>query len=133
MNAVAERLHTHAPEAFAIDDLPAHELSPGVTRRRLPSAPGVRVWVVDIAPGAQWPQADHHDTGESFYVVSGEVIEGTHRFGAGTYVTFAPDSRHRPRSERGVRLFGLTVSPPAFLAAGGSLDAIAHSFHPSQG
>jgi hypothetical protein len=120
-------------QAMSVDEVPAIEIGEGCSRRDLPSNPGVRVWVVDMAPGAQWPYYDHHDTGESFYVISGEVIEGEARYGAGTYVAFAPDSRHRPRTESGVRLIGLNVSTSAFLAAGGSRDSITHSFHPTQG
>ena len=120
-------------QAMRIDDIAAIRIGEGCSRRDLPSNPGVRVWVVDMAPGAQWPYYDHHDTGESFYVISGEVIEGEARYGAGTYVAFAPDSRHRPRTESGVRLIGLNVSTSAFLAAGGSPDSITHSFHPTQG
>ena len=120
-------------QAVQIDAVPVIEIGDGCTRRDLPGNPGVRVWVVDMAPGAEWPYYDHHDTGESYYVISGEVIEGEARYGAGTYVTFAPDSRHRPRTDTGVRLIGLNVGTAAFLAAGGSPDSITHCFHPTQG
>jgi anti-sigma factor ChrR (cupin superfamily) len=96
--------------AMRIDEAPAIEVGPGCSRRDLPSHPGVRVWVVDMAPCSEWPHVDQHDgNGEEFYVVSGEVIEGDRRYQAGTYVSFAPHSRHRPRTETGVRLFGLNV------------------------
>lgn len=96
--------------AFQVGEVPAIEIGPGCNRRDLPSNPGVRVWVVDMAPGSEWPHVDHHDDrGEEFYVVSGEVIEGDRRYPAGTYVSFAPDSCHRPRTETGVRLFGLNL------------------------
>ncbi len=97
--------------AMRIDDLPAVVVGPGCSRRDLPSSVGVRVWVVDMAAGSQWPHVDHHDGGEEFYVVSGEVIEGDLRYRAGTYVTFARDSSHRPRTEIGVRLFGFNLGP----------------------
>ena len=99
-----------APEGLAgvaVEQLPVVEVGPGCTRRDLPALPGVRAWVVDMAPGSTWPHVDHHPAGEAYYVVSGEVIEGERRFGAGSCVHFAPGSRHRPRSEHGVRLFGL--------------------------
>jgi hypothetical protein len=38
------------------------------------------------------------------------LIEGDLRFGAGTYVFFKPGSSHRPRSEKGVRLFGFNLA-----------------------
>ncbi|MFC3551047.1 cupin domain-containing protein [Lysobacter cavernae] len=125
-------------ELSAVQALPVDEWSPiqvgqGCTRRDLPSVRGVRVWVVDMAPGAQWPSIDHHETGESYYVISGEVIEGDARYGAGTYVSFAPDSRHQPRTETGVRLIGLNLGTAAFLAAGGSSESITHCYHPTQG
>jgi hypothetical protein len=54
---------------------------------------------------------DHHDIGEEVYVVSGEMIEDERRFGPGTYLHFAPGSSHQPRTETGVRLFGLNLLP----------------------
>lgn len=96
-----------------IDRVAAVEVGPGCHRRDLPGPAGMRVWVVDIAPGCQWPRVDlHGGGGEAFFVVSGEVIEGEQRFGAGSYVAFAPHSQHRPRSETGVRLFGFNPAEP---------------------
>jgi hypothetical protein len=104
-------------EAIRVDDVAPIEVGNGCYRRDLPSTAGVRVWVVDISPGGEWPQIDEHDAaGEELYVVSGELIEGNFRFGPGTYVFFKPGSSHRPRSEKGVRLFGFNLvdgSPPA--------------------
>ena len=96
--------------ATAIDALPAVDVGDGCSRRDLPPVAGVRSWVVDMAPGSTWPRVDDHPTGEAYLVLHGEVIEGGARFGAGTCVTFAPGSRHRPRTETGVRLFGF--NPP---------------------
>jgi hypothetical protein len=82
-------------------------VGPGCTRRDLPDVAGARAWIVDIEPGYEWPAVDHHGkTGEVVYVVSGDLIEGDKTYGAGTYVVYAPHSRHRPRSKNGVRLFG---------------------------
>ncbi len=92
-----------------LDDVAAVEVGPGCFRRDLPSNIGVRVWVVDIEAGSEWPYIDEHDTGEGYYVVSGEVIEDDQRIGAGAYVLFAPGSRHQPRTETGVRLFGFNL------------------------
>jgi hypothetical protein len=94
----------------AVDEVPPVEIGPGCLRRDLPSIGGVRVWVVDIAPGNRWPHVDVHDeTGEEFLVVSGELIEGDRRLGPGTYVLFGPRSEHQPRTETGVRLFGFNL------------------------
>ena len=95
--------------ALLLDDAQPIEVGPGCIRRDLPSTSDVRVWVVDMEPNSEWPYVDDHPTGEEFYVVSGEIIEGDQRFGAGTYVHFAPGSSHRPRTESGVRLFGINL------------------------
>lgn len=92
------------------ESLPVVTVGPGCTRRDLPAVPGLRAWIVDIAAGAQWPHLDQHgETGEQIYIASGELIEGDRRLGPGTYVNFHPGSSHRPRSETGVRLFGINL------------------------
>ncbi|NBC41360.1 cupin domain-containing protein [Corallococcus exiguus] len=98
-----------------IDDIEPVVVGPGCLRRDLPGPRDVRVWVVDMAPGSQWPWVDVHDTGEEVLVVSGELIEGEQRLGPGSYLFFPPASRHQPRTETGVRLFGinLVASPGA--------------------
>jgi len=54
---------------------------------------------------------DQHDArGEEFYVIAGEVIEGDRKYPAGTYVTFAANSAHRPRTEIGVQLLGINLT-----------------------
>jgi anti-sigma factor ChrR (cupin superfamily) len=105
---------TPAMRALLLDDAAPIEVGPGCLRRTLPSTGGVRVWVVDMTPGSQWPHVDFHDAGEEVYVVSGELIEGEQRFGPGTYLSFGPGSSHQPRTERGVRLLGFNlVAAPA--------------------
>jgi hypothetical protein len=97
-------------EPVRVDDVVPVEVGPGCRRRDLPSTAGVRVWVVDMDPGSRWPHVDVHDeTGEEVYVASGELIEGERRFGPGTYLFFHPHSRHQPRTETGVRLFGFNL------------------------
>lgn len=96
----------NAPEATLIESAPSIEVGPGCFRKDLSFDGAARVWIVDMNPGSEWPLVDHHDTGEAFVVLSGEVIEGDQRFGAGTYVAFGRGSSHRPRTETGVRLFG---------------------------
>ncbi len=85
-------------------------VGPGCLRRDLPTVGGLRAWIVDMAAGAEWPFVDQHDAyGEEVYVVSGEMIDGEQRIGAGSYVLFGSGSSHRPRTEIGVRLFGVNA------------------------
>ena len=90
-----------------VDDVPAIEVGPGCFRRDLPSTQGVRTWIVEMAPGSQWPHVDVHDAGEEVLVIHGELIEGEAVHGPGTYLYFPPGSQHRPRTVTGVRLFGI--------------------------
>ena len=103
-------------DAISCDGLPKVEVGEGCTRVDFPSRPGVRKWVVDMAPGATWPHVDRHgQEGEDVFVVSGEVIEGDKRFGPGTFLNFGPNSSHQPRTEQGVRLFGFNLVPAKHL------------------
>jgi len=56
----------------------------GIMRRRLPQTEHAGAWLIDFAPGTEWPEVDVHATEERYYVVSGEVIEWEERYGAGT-------------------------------------------------
>ncbi|MER5377411.1 cupin domain-containing protein [Streptomyces sp. NPDC002553] len=91
------------------DQVDAEEVAPGIVRRRLPRTDHARGWLIDFAPGSQWPEVDVHESEERYFVLAGEVIEGEERHGPGTYVVFAPGSRHRPRTEHGARMLGITV------------------------
>ena len=98
-------------DAIDADDVVPPVVGPGCYRRNLPSNDGTRTWIVDIEPGAQWPYEDIHDEhGEQLFVISGELIEGDQRFGPGTYVCYRPNSRHRPTTDTGVRLFGFNLT-----------------------
>ena len=86
-------------------------IGPGCVRRDLPSEGGLRIWIVEMAPGAEWPHVDEHDAyGEQVLVIDGEMIEGDRRIGPGQFLNFAAHSRHRPRTETGVRLFGVNAT-----------------------
>ena len=50
-----------------VDDVVPVEVGPGCFRRDLPSTRGIRVWVVDIKPGSEWPYDDVHDGGSDSY------------------------------------------------------------------
>ncbi|WBP91078.1 cupin domain-containing protein [Kitasatospora cathayae] len=93
-----------------IDEVETVPVGPGIVRRRLTSTGYARAWLIDFEPGSRWPEVDVHDTEERYYVLSGEVIEGEERHPAGSYVVFAPGSRHRPRTEVGARILGITLA-----------------------
>ncbi|MDH6705721.1 mannose-6-phosphate isomerase-like protein (cupin superfamily) [Kitasatospora sp. MAA19] len=92
-----------------VEEVAPVDVAPGIVRRRLPVTGYASGWLIDFAPGSEWPDVDVHATEERYYVLSGEVIEGNERHGAGSYVVFAPGSRHRPRTEGGARMLGITV------------------------
>ncbi|MEU3321332.1 cupin domain-containing protein [Streptomyces sp. NPDC006785] len=92
-----------------VDDVEPHEVAPGIWRRRLPGTAYARGWLIDFAPGTQWPETDEHATEERYFVLSGEVIDGGERHGPGAYVVFAPGSEHRPRTETGARMLGISL------------------------
>jgi anti-sigma factor ChrR (cupin superfamily) len=93
--------------ALLVDEAAPAQVGPGCSLRRLPSSGPVRAWVADMAPGSRWPVLDVHEFGELVYVVSGELIENGHRYGPGTYMHYPPGSSHQPRTDLGVRLFGV--------------------------
>lgn len=101
--------HTNDILALRPEEQPRLLIGDGCYRRDLPSASGIRVWVVEMDPGSEWPHVDDHPTGEDYYVLEGEVIEGERRYASGTYVHFARGSSHQPRTESGVRLLGINV------------------------
>lgn len=92
-----------------VDDLEPVEVAPGITRRRLPATEWARGWMYDFAPGTEWPEDDVHEGEERYFVISGEFIDRGRRLGPGSYVVFAPGSRHRPGTETGARMLGISI------------------------
>lgn len=93
-----------------IEEVDPLVIGEGCVRRDLPSRNGIRIWVVDMAPGAVWPYVDVHDQlGEDVFIASGELIEGDRVLPAGSFAAFAPFSSHRPHTKTGVRLFGFNL------------------------
>ena len=119
--------------AVAAESIEAMVVDAGCLRRELPAPPGARAWLVEMAPGSEWPRVDRHDTGEACFVLSGEVIEGDARHPAGTQVVFAPGSRHRLRTETGAVLLGFNLEIGAYLGAGGDPAALSGQLHVQQG
>jgi hypothetical protein len=99
--------------SLQIDDVAPVELAPGCTRRGLPSSGQVLVRVIDMDPGTRWPVVDRHDRDELIYIASGEVIEGSQRYGAGNYLYYQPGTHHQPYTETGVRMFIVGPATPA--------------------
>jgi hypothetical protein len=122
-----------AAVAVAADGIEAIVVGEGCLRRDLPAPPGARAWLIEMAPGSEWPRIDRLDTGEACFVLVGEVIEGDLRHPAGTQVVFAPGSRHRPRTETGARLLGFNLEIGAYLGAGGDPAALSGQLHVQQG
>lgn len=98
-------------ESLDIDSLPRVEIGPGCYKRSVPGLPGTAAWIMDIEPGCAWPQPDRHDAaGEYILVLEGDLIEGEEVFGPGTYIAYAANSVHQPRTETGVRFFGFNAA-----------------------
>ncbi|MGW7200860.1 cupin domain-containing protein [Streptomyces chryseus] len=95
-----------------VDEVEPVEVAPGITRRRLPATEWARGWMYDFAPGTEWPEVDVHEGEERYYVISGEFIDRGKRLGPGSYVVFAPGSTHRPRTESGARMLGISILIP---------------------
>lgn len=91
-----------------LDDVETFEVSPGITGRRLAATDLIRGWYYEFEPGTRWPEVDRHTREERYFVVSGEIVDNGHRYPAGTYVVLAAGSSHRPGSETGGAMLGLS-------------------------
>lgn len=89
----------------------------GIVRRDLQETDYARGWIIDFAPGTQWPAIDHHDSEERYFVLSGEVVDGDEVYPAGSYVVFPAGSQHQPRSEVGATMLGINIRVQAVEAS----------------
>ncbi|WP_194816860.1 cupin domain-containing protein [Nocardia sp. XZ_19_385] len=104
---------TGPTRATHIDEIAAADIGPGIQVRELPGTIGIRPWVIDLAPGAEWPDIDVHTTyGEAYYVIEGTVRDGDKDYGPGSYLFFEPGTSHRPSTETGARAFGFNYDQP---------------------
>lgn len=95
------------PQVIHVDDAERTEIAPGIIRRRLTETGVARAWLIEFAPGTQWPRVDTHETEERYYVLRGEIIEGDATYPEGSYVTFPAGSGHQPRTLTGVSILGI--------------------------
>jgi anti-sigma factor ChrR (cupin superfamily) len=89
-----------------IDDIEGVEVAPGVVRRSLYSSERLTAWVIDFAPGSEWPSVDEHANEERYVVLEGSIDEAAGTAHTGDYVSFGAGSSHRPRSSTGARILG---------------------------
>ena len=77
--------------------------------RRLWAHPdGAAAYVVDIAPGARWPELDVHSPGpEEVFVARGTFNDGERDYPEGSFIHCPSGSSHWPQSQTGCRLFVL--------------------------
>lgn len=100
------------------DPLPASKFldTTSMDWRDFDEAPGVSFKVLErhppgngatlllrFAPGSAYP-AHRHPAGEEYFVLAGELDDGSTSYGEGTYVHHPPGSVHRPRSKTGATL-----------------------------
>ena len=93
---------------LSVFDIEAETVTEGITRRRIHHSDFASSWLIEFAPGTCWPAIDRHNREEWYYVLRGEIIEGSQCHPAGTYVRFLPGSSHRPRSRIGAVILGIT-------------------------
>jgi hypothetical protein len=92
-----------------VDEVEPAEVVPGIVRRRLTGTEHARGWLIDFAPGTEWPEVDINEAEERYFILDGEILEGDERHGPGSYVTFLRGSRHRPRTVTGARMIGISI------------------------
>lgn len=100
-HAPDERVIRRAASApWRATDMPGVEWKP----LRYVAETGAGASLLRMAPGCAYP-AHRHEQGEDVYVLEGELLVGTERFGPGDYLYSPPGSVHAPRTEKGCVLF----------------------------
>lgn len=81
-----------------IDTFDVTHVSSAIRLRRLWGEPGgPRLLLVEFDAGAKWPGLDVHEPGEELVLVErGELIDGAHTLGTGTFAEYPPGSSHSP-------------------------------------
>ncbi len=76
--------------------------SEGVSWKKIhfDKASGNSVVLLRFEAGAEYA-AHAHPKGEEYWIISGELQEGSKLYGAGTYVIHPPGSKHKPKSPSG--------------------------------
>lgn len=100
-------------QSVHIDDVDKFEVTTGIVGRWLPATDLVAGWYYEFAPGTKWPEVDYHPMEERYFVVSGVIVDNGYRYPAGTYVVFTPGSWHRPGSDVGGTMLGMSDARPA--------------------
>ena len=89
------------------DDVTPSQVGQGITLHQLwDHEDGAKALVVDIAPGASWPELDVHAPGpEEVYVARGTFNDGVRDYPEGSFIHCPAGSSHWPQSVTGCRLF----------------------------
>ncbi|GAA1693360.1 hypothetical protein GCM10009830_46480 [Glycomyces endophyticus] len=97
-------------QALQVDAVKPVEVAPGVIRRHLPGPGRGDGWLYDLVPGVEWPESDlHAGLARRYYVLFGEITDGAHSLGPGSYLILGPAEPFHPRTTTGARLLGFTL------------------------
>lgn len=89
------------------DDVAVKEIFPGIRIRLLYKGEnGAKALILEMDPGASWPELDVHDPGpEEVYVIDGVLNDGEQDYLAGSFLHSPAGSAHIPQTKVGCRLF----------------------------
>lgn len=94
------------PWDIHISNVSAIEFFPGIQKRVLYSDENDRtVLVLEISPGAIWPEPDIHFPGpEEVFVLEGIFNDGKKDYPPGSFIHSPLNSQHTPQSKTGCKL-----------------------------